>query len=287
MTVDFHVHSTGSDGTLTPSEIVSLAVSKDCQAMALTDHDSVDGLDEFRSAAAAVGLRVLSGLELSIDPGAGFDTFHLLGYGVDPDSPVLRQYLARVLAARNARNVRIAANFRRLGIELEEDVRHIAQGNVLARPHYAKWLIEHGYAADKYEAFAKYLLPDSPDETRCYESRWHPSQEESIATIHAAGGLCVMAHPKLWKRAWRTTGPDYALAERELARLKELGLDGLEAIYQMNTVDESVAFSRLADRLGLLKTAGSDFHGANKPDVPFGQTVSEAFIRPFLDQLTF
>lgn len=286
MTVDFHVHSTASDGTLTPAELVERAVTADCATLALTDHDNVDGQAEFVASAVQAGLRAVTGVELSIDAGAGFDKFHLLGLGIDPQNPGLLDFLARVLEGRNARNVRIAANFRRLGIELEDSVRAYAHGDVLARPHYARWLVERGYAADKDDAFERYLLPDSPPQTRCYEERWHPSQEEAFRVVHAAGGLCVMAHPKFWRNGWRREGVDFAAAERELARLKEVGLDGLEALYQANSVDENVAFSHIADRLGLLKTAGSDFHGANKPNVPFGMTVTEEFIGPTLERLT-
>ena len=135
------------------------------------------------------------------------------------------------------------------------------------------------------EAFTKYLLPDSPVATRCYEERWHPPQEDAFRTIHEAGGICVMAPPKYWCTDWKATGPDYAAAERELAALKERGLDGVEALYQANTNEENIAFTRIATKLGYLRTAGSDFHGANKPTIPLGMEVSEEFIVPVLERL--
>ena len=273
MIVDFHVHSTASDGTCTPSELAERA--RGFAAIALTDHDNCDGLAEWKG---------VPGIELSIEPGAGFDKFHLLGLGIDPASAGLKAFLRRVLDGRNARNERIVANFRRLGIEMVE-VENYAHGEVLARPHFARWLVEHGFAADLREAFSKYLLPDSPSATRCYEERWHPSQEEAFRVIHEAGGICVMAHPKYWRTEWKATGPDYAAAERELAALRERGLDGVEALYQANTNEENVEFTRIATRLGYLKTAGSDFHGANKPTIPLGMEVSDAFIGPVLERL--
>lgn len=285
MTVDFHVHSTASDGTFTPVELAAKA--KGFRAIALTDHDNCDGLKEFLStplSASTSGLHLISGIELSIEPGKGFDKFHLLGLGIDSKNRNLKDFLERILDGRNARNARIISNFRRLGIEMG-NVGEYAHGEVLARPHFARWLMDHNFASSVKEAFANYLLPDSPSATRCYEERWHPSQEDAFRTIHAAGGICIMAHPKYWRTNWKATGPDYAAAERELAALKERGLDGVETLYQANTNEENVAFTRIATRLGYLKTAGSDFHGTNKPTIPLGMEVSESFIAPVLERL--
>ena len=273
MTVDFHVHSTASDGTCSPSELAEKA--RGFAAIALTDHDNCDGVVEWPG---------VPGIELSIEPGEGFDKLHLLGLGIDSGNAELKAFLKRVLDGRNGRNARILENFRRLGIEME-NIFAYAHGEVLARPHFARWLLEHGLVASIKEAFEKYLLPDSPAETRCYEERWHPSQEEAFRVIHAAGGICVMAHPRYWRNEWKTTGPDYAAAERELAALKEKGLDGVEALYQANTVEENIEFTRIATRLGYLTTAGSDFHGANKPTISLGMEVSESFIAPVLERL--
>ena len=273
MIVDFHVHSTASDGTCSPTELA--ARSREFTAVALTDHDNCDGVAEWPG---------IVGIELSVEPGAGFDKFHLLGLGIDPKNEGLRIFLKRILEGRNDRNARILDNFCRLGIEMT-DVEAYAHGEVLARPHFARWLVDHGHAADIKDAFVKYLLPDSPDETKCYEERWHPSQEDAFRVIHGAGGICVMAHPKYWRNDWKKTGPDYAAAERELAALKERGLDGVEALYQANTNEENIAFTRIATKLGYLKTAGSDFHGSNKPTIPLGMEVSEEFIAPVLERL--
>jgi hypothetical protein len=279
--VDFHCHSTASDGTCAPSEIADMASRGGYAAIALTDHDNCDGITEFLGADAPLARRV-AGVELSIEPGEGFDKFHLLALGVDPSSPELKAFLKRVLDGRNERNAQIFANFRRLGI----DIRPEPHGEVLARPHFARWLVDNGYASDIPDAFAKYLLPDSPPATRCYEERFHPGQEEAFRMVHAAGGVAVMAHPRFWRREWRSAGCDYAAAERELARLKEAGLDGLEAHYQANTPEENVEFTRIASRLGLLKSAGSDFHGANKKSISLGMEVEESFIAPLLEALS-
>ncbi len=293
MIVDFHCHSTASDGTFAPKEIAAQATAGGFRVLALTDHDNCDGVRELLACNAPEGpTRFLAGVELSIEPGKGFDRFHLLGLNIDPGNAALKSFLRRILEGRNARNARILANFRRLGIEMDPDgtggeksVFAYAHGEVLARPHFARWLMERGHAKTIPEAFAKYLLPESPAATRCYEERYHPSQEEAFKVIHGAGGLCVMAHPKYWRSYWKDTGPEYADAEKELFRLKEAGLDGLEALYEANTVEEDVAFTRLATRAGLLKTAGSDFHGRNKPTIPLGMRVTDDYIAPFLEAL--
>ena len=279
MRVDFHVHSTASDGTFTPSELAER--SRGFAAIALTDHDNCDGLGTWPGVA---------GIELSIEPGEGFDKFHLLGLGIDAENAELKAFLKSVLDGRNARNERIISNFRRLGIEMEnppnlQNIYSYAHGEVLARPHFARWLMDHGFAGSVKEAFEKYLLPDSPAATRCYEERWHPSQEDAFRVVHAAGGLCVMAHPKYWRRDWKDVGADFKAAERGLATLKEKGLDGVEALYQANTNEENVEFTRIATRLGYLTTAGSDFHGTNKPTISLGMEVAESFIAPVLERL--
>jgi len=263
--IDLHVHSSASDGTLSPSELAARGVG--FGLMAITDHDNCDGCAEFLSADGCA--RRLAGIELSIDPGEGYRRLHLLGLGIDPVHPGLRAFLQRILDGRNARNARILENFARIGIAIApDDIARYAHGVVLARPHFANWLVAHHYAADKAEAFAKYLTAESPVETRCYEARYRPLQEEAIEVVHAAGGLAVAAHPRYWS-------DDPAMLERGFAVLREKGLDGVEAIYAANRPDETILHLRLAHAAGLLVTAGSDFHGDNKPDIALGMQVKD------------
>jgi predicted metal-dependent phosphoesterase TrpH len=282
MRVDFHVHSTASDGTLTPIEVFSLAQEKKCSFVSLTDHDETGGLSDFLSQKGEVA--TISGVELSVEPGEGFDRFHLLGLGMDHTNKSFVSFLEKIRLGRDERNKRIIENFRQKGIELEDEVRQYATDGVLARPHFARWLVDHGMASSIPEAFSLYLLDDSPKETKCYASRIRPSRKEAFDVIHAAGGVCIMAHPKYLKSEWKRTGCDYEAAKRALGRFKEEGLDGVEALYQANTPEENVEFTRMADSLGLLKSAGSDFHGENKPSVTFGMEVEESFIRPLLER---
>lgn len=285
MIVDFHVHSSASDGTYTPTELAIKAAKGGFTAIALTDHDNCDGQTEFANAPiGSSACERVHGVEISIEPGEGFDKFHLLALAVDDEHPLFDSFLRRVLDGRNARNARIVENFARLGIEMP-DIEAYAHGEVLARPHFARWLMDHGYVTTIAEGFEKYLLPESPRATRCYEERFHPAQEDAFTVIHEAGGIAVMAHPRYWRSEWKEGGADFAVAERELAALKEKGLDGLESIYAANTMEENIQFTRIADKLNLLKSAGSDFHGANKPAIPLGMNVSESFISPLLENL--
>lgn len=287
--IDLHVHSTASDGTLTPSELS--AAGRGLSVMALTDHDNCDGVEEFLDACGGDAGRDLSdgckvrlpGIELSVDPGDGYGKFHLLGLGVDPRCRPLTDFCARILSGRNERNGKILARFAEIGIVIPPaELLEYAKGEVLARPHFAAWLAAHGYASDRKEAFERYLTPDSPAETNCYMTRYHPDSGEAFDVIHSVGGVAVMAHPKFWTK--------HPVALRKgLEKLKARGLDGIEAVYQANTPEETVDHLRAAKELGLCVTAGSDFHGANKPSVTLGMCVADErrFLEPFFECLTY
>ena len=285
MKLDFHVHSTASDGTLTPTEIIARAAAGDFAALALTDHDNLDGQRE-AAAAEAAGLTFIPGMELAICRADDRRTLHFLALGLDPQNAALGEFLQRVLDERNARNLRMRENFRRLGIDLAEDgddVARYAHGQVLARPHFANYLVAHGHARDRNDAFERYLLADSPAATRCYEERRYPRVDDAIAAVHAADALVILAHPKYSVAVNGTS--DFTQARQLFGELRERGLDGVETLYEANTPEENVEFSRLAAQCGLLQSAGSDFHGANKPQISLGMEVSETFIRPLLTAL--
>lgn len=272
--IDLHVHSTASDGTSSPEELA--ARGRDFALMALTDHDNCDGGRRFLSACLELGIAAprWAGIELSLEPGKGHGEFHMLGLGINPESTALEGYLKKICDGRNERNLAMVKKLNDIGVAIAfEDVVKHAGGEIVARPHFARALIEKGYASDVKDAFLKYLGHGAP----AYVSRFHPSPESAIKMIHAAGGLAVMAHPNLWTE-------NFEELEENLKRLKDFGLDGIEAIYQANHRGVTVEHLLMANRLDLLVTAGSDFHGMNKVDIKLGMTVQDeaAFIEPLL-----
>ncbi len=273
--IDLHCHSTCSDGTCTPEELAEKG--RDFSVFALTDHDNCDGCARFLKASAGqAGLR-LAGLELSIEPGEGYSQFHLLGLGIDPESPRLNAFLDQIRAGRNERNRKIVARLAELGYPIqEEELLKYANGKIIARPHIARVLMDHGWATSVKDAFARLLGKDQP----AYVARYRPTQAESIDVIHAAGGVAVMAHPRYWTQ-------DFDLLRTGLRKLMDLGLDGVEAVYRANLPGETVEHLRIARELGLAVTAGSDFHGANKPEIPLGMQTDDdmAFLAPILARL--
>ncbi len=272
--IDLHVHSTASDGTLRPAEIARMGA--DCLALALTDHDTLAGAAEFLAEPDCRAIR-LAGVELSVASDPGYGHFHLLGLGVDPAGPVLRALLEKAARGRDCRNPAIVAKLRALGVDVTmDDVAAESTGGMVARPHIARALVRKGFAASVQDAFRRYLAADAP----AYVPRWRPPPADAFAAVHAAGGVAVMAHPRLW-----TSDP--ATLRSGLAKLKDEGLDGLEVFYSANTVDETRMHIAAARDLGLAMTAGSDFHGDNKPGVRFGMDVPDekAFIAPLLERL--
>ena len=275
--IDLHVHSTASDGTCAPEELAELGRS--FTVMALTDHDSTDGCARFLDACRELGVTGLRlpGIELSVNPGEGYGQFHMLGLGIDPDAPSLTEFLKRIRTGREERNVQMVERLTSLGMPVTMDeVRRYAGSEIVARPHIARVLIEKGFAKSVKDAFDRFIGPKAV----AYVSRYRPTQAEAIDVIHAAHGAAVMAHPRFWTS-------DSGLLADGLARLKDLGLDGVEAVYQANLPLETPMHRRVARSLGLAVTAGSDFHGANKSAITLGMDVENErdFIAPLLDAL--
>jgi len=259
--IDLHAHTTASDGSLTPTELVGKAHALGLAALAVTDHDTLGGLAEARAAAQETGLDLVPGVELSVEDDAG--RFHLLGYGFDPEDAALADTLITLRRSRAARNALMAERMAALGLPVTmEDVRAEAgpDAQVIARPHFARALIKKGVVASVAEAFDKYLSTGKP----LYLPKEVLTPRDAIALIHDAGGVAVMAHPGLIQM------DEAALADRVEILAREDGLDGIEALYSQHSRADTDRFLALAARLGLLVTGGSDFHGLAKPHVPLG-----------------
>ena len=262
--IDLHVHSTVSDGTLTPTQLVELAVKENLSAFALTDHDTVRGVDEAMAAASSFRkqgspIHVIPGVEISAAY-RGSD-IHILGLNVNHKNTVLCQTLDAAEKERVDRNRKMAQNLASAGLDITyEAIQQLDPEAVITRAHFAKYLVLKGYASDNNDAFKKYLHDKSP----YYVSRKYLSPEEVIQLILQADGIPILAHPLL-----------YHLEESELKRLilrlKEVGLKGLEAIYTCNSANDEAFVKRLARQNDLLISGGSDFHGANKPTVFLGK----------------
>ncbi len=259
--IDFHAHTTASDGSLSPTELVAKASGLGLAALAVTDHDTVAGLAEAREAAQAVGLELIPGVELSVEDDKG--RFHLLGYGFDTDNPELAETLVALRVARAERNTQMAEKMKELGLPVTmDDVRAEAgeASEVIARPHFAQALIKKGIVKSVQEAFDRYLATGKP----LYLPKQGLTAHEAIVLLHRAGGVAVMAHPGLVPQSAS------ALAARVEHLTTDDGLDGIEAYYSQHSPADTERFLALAGRLGLLVTGGSDFHGTPKPHVPLG-----------------
>lgn len=268
--VDLHIHSTHSDGTLTPAQLVEEAMWAGLSALALTDHDTVSGNDEFLAAGRERGLSVIAGVEISAEyenpegDGSRDGEMHILGYFPSWSGATAEQLapLAQVRMGRNERNPKIIERLRALGCEIayDEVVAH-AGNEVVGRPHIAAVLVAKGYARDTQDAFNRYLGRDAP----AYVPKAIFTQKEAVQLIVRAGGIPVLAHPKLLGIT------SVKLLEKVVEKLCEYGLRGIEAYYSTHQACDVENYLRIARRYGLLVTGGSDFHGANKPRIQLGR----------------
>jgi len=273
--VDLHCHSIASDGTFAPSDVVALAVRNGLSGLALTDHDTVAGVPEAAEAARKAGIDFLAGIEISCDVPKPA-TMHLLGYGVDPRSPILLDMTTRLIEGRNDRNPKIINRLNELGVTISmEELEAQANGGVIGRPHVAAILLRKGYVSSIKNAFDKYLAPGGA----AYFDKERISPRQAIDMVRQSGGLPVLAHPSQLR-----TENDAQL-DRTIKDLADLGLAGVEVIHSDNSEAMVAKYSALANRYGLLKTGGSDFHGTNKKDISLGTANGRRIPREFFDAL--
>lgn len=265
--VDLHTHSTASDGTRSPAEVVALADEAGLAALALTDHDTTSGLAEARAAAVArPGLRLVPGVEVSARYTGG--TMHILGLGIDENAPALRRLLASFIGARNDRNPKILAKLRAIGIDVDmDDVLGAAESfdpgrqHVIGRMHIAEAMRVKGYAQSIQDAFARYLGNGGT----AFVDKERLEPHEAIEGIVAGGGAAVLAHP-----VQLNLGDGQEL-EDCVHRLAGAGLGGIEVYHPDHSPEQTRRYLDLARQLGLLVTGGSDFHGTAKPGVSLGR----------------
>lgn len=261
--IDLHVHSTASDGTLTPSEVVDHAVEVGLSAFALTDHDTISGIAEAKKRAAwqtahGHAIEVYSGVEIS----AAWQTkeIHILGLCLDETNEILERELTAAKENRKRRNERMIEKFQAIGIPLTlEELTAEAPDSVITRGHFARALLKRGIITSIQEAFEKYIGDTGP----CYVPREYMSPEHAIHLIKKAGGVPVLAHPLR-----------YHLSHEELFamidQLTTLGIKGIEVYYSSNRGSDEANVKALANHFGLISTGGSDFHGSIKPTIALG-----------------
>lgn len=262
--IDMHVHSTKSDGSKTPVEIVRMAKRSGVSMVALTDHDTVDGAEEFVSASKRYGVNGVIGIEMSADAPV---TTHILGYRLER-LDVVRAAMNDVIEKRNIRNREICRKLVDAGIDITmEDVENEAGGRVIARPHFAAVLLKKGKVSNIREAFGRYLAKGGI----AYARRETLDAKACIDVIRASGGVAVLAHPSLTG----LTGKDL---DDLLDELKSFGLWGLECMSSHCTSEEAADFIAAAMRHGLYTTAGSDYHGDKRPWVSLGVQVDDDYL---------
>ncbi len=258
-TIDLHAHTTASDGSLTPTQLMVLSAEEGLTAIAVTDHDTIDGLSEATGAAAALNIELVPGIELGLDYPHG--RFHLLGLLIDPQCEVLAGRLVRLKENRRQRNARMLAKMQELGLPITlEDVQRASGGGQLGRPHIALAMVGKGIVSSVAEAFALYLADGKP----AHVPKDKIPPQEGIDLIHAAGGLAIMAHPNSLKLNHHDLSSD-------LQELRAIGLDGIECYYSQHSPARTAELLQIAAAVGLLVSGGSDFHGDPKPDIRIGQ----------------
>lgn len=264
--VDLHVHSTASDGTYTPAELVQLAVSAGLSAFALTDHDTIAGISEAKLAAADCNCEVISGVELSCDYNGR--EVHMVGLFIDETDPALQAELASFNERRIERNKEMVRRLQAEGLAITyEGLLADNHDRVITRGNIAKYLVDHQLVRDNPTVFSRYL----GDDCRCFVPREKISPGQAIRIIHAAGGLSILAHPLLYHM-------NLEQLRDFLALLKADGLDGMEAIYSTFQPGDERNMKRIAGELDLLISGGSDFHGSNKPHIRLGTGMGRLFV---------
>lgn len=270
--IDLHTHTCKSDGSYTPTELVDYAIEKNLSAVAITDHDSIEGLDEAVAHAAALKERGLPSVE--VIPGIEFSTkyekqdVHIVGLYISYDGQAFQDALGGFVDSRINRNRKMCANLQGAGIDITyEKLLAMYPDAVITRAHYASYLLENGYVKSRQDAFARYL----GDHTKYFVPREKVTPSQAVELIVKAGGVPILAHPPLYHM-----GNDRL--DALVSFLKADGLMGIEVFYSTYSNQDVRDMQRLADKYELLVSGGSDFHGANKPGLDLGCGYGRLFV---------
>jgi predicted metal-dependent phosphoesterase TrpH len=269
--VDLHVHSNRSDGSMTPSELVDLAIEKGLSAFALTDHDTVDGIPEALSRARYWAEQ---GIQIEVIPGIEFSTeymgkdIHIVGIDIDYDADFFKQYLTDFVNARIERNIKMCKNLQEAGIDITfEKLMEEYPGSVITRAHYARFLHDHGYTSSMKEAFERYV----GDHTKYFVPREKVTPVQAVELVLRAGGIPILAHPVIY-------GLGKTALDTLVSELKAAGLIGIEAVYSTYTPSDERDIKALALKHDLAISGGSDFHGKAKPDIDLAVGRGKLFV---------
>jgi 3',5'-nucleoside bisphosphate phosphatase len=257
--VDLHLHTTASDGVLRPSEMVRYAKSKGLQAIAITDHDTIEGCQEGLKEGEKIGFEVIPGIEISAQHIPG--SMHILGFFLDIHHPLLNERLTFLQKSRAERNPKIVEKLNRLGIEITyQEVLEASGGGQVGRPHFANVLVEKKYVRNFQEAFDRFLKKGAP----AYVEKVRFTSKDAIHFINEAKGVAVLAHPN-------TLGVGgYLELEKLIIQLVEAGLQGIEVYYPEHSPTEIAQFKAFAERYSLVSTGGTDYHGIEDNELDIG-----------------
>lgn len=265
--IDLHTHSTASDGTYTPAQLMEYAHARNINAIALTDHDSIDGIIEAQKKARELSMEFIPGIELSIQWPTG--EFHLLGLGLQSPSKELLGAIDFLRQERDNRNIKMAQKLQEQGIAITyEEVVEKAGTKTIGRPHFASLMIEKGFIRQRQQAFDQYFAKGRP----CYVERTGLDLEDAVKAIKTSGGIPVQAHPLSMYVSW-------GKMENTMIDIQMHGVEGLEAWHPGTRVSEAYRLEELARKLGMTATAGSDFHGEKvRADRKIGYTAGKSKI---------
>lgn len=278
--IDLHTHTTASDGTLTPDELIAEAKRISLDAVAITDHDTLEGYDSALPMAREAGVTLIGGIEISCkipQPGKPRGkTVHLLGYFLRPPAPEFRDWIVGMQESRRERNIELAAKLQSMGLDIRIEEVNALGRSMAGRPHFARLMLQKGYVQTLQQAFDEYL----DEKAKAYVDKLEPTLAEGIRNVRDSGGIPSLAHPARLNR--------FGAQEEDLIRqMAKMGLQAIEAHHSDHTDRHTERYQLMARRYDLAVTGGSDFHGENKPEVKLGtgRNNNVAVPRKVMDRL--